>query len=286
MSYPSSIDSFAGFTSTHTLSQDNHAAQHNQEQSAIVSIENKLGTGASTPTSGTVLRGNGSGTSTYDQVHLASDVSGVLGVGNGGTGTTSTTGSGAVVLQNSPVITLNNGTGLPLATGVTGILPIANGGTNVASSNPVIQRVSFLTGAVGTTTNTFSNDDNVPQITTGAEFMSLSIVPNNSSNILEIEVTVAGCSGAGAGAQTIGCALFQDSTANALAADQFVQAVAGYTGNFKYTYVMSAGTTSLTTFRVRAGSDVAGTFTFNGAGGARKLGGVLASSIIIREYSK
>jgi len=102
--FPSSIDSFAGFTSTDTLAHDNHASQENQQETAIVAIETKLGTGASTSTNNTVLRGNGSGTSTFDQVHLATDVSGVLSASNGGSGTSSTTGSGALVLQTSPTI--------------------------------------------------------------------------------------------------------------------------------------------------------------------------------------
>jgi hypothetical protein len=67
-----------------------------------------------------------------------------LPVGYGGTGVTTSTGSGSVVLSNSPAlttpnlgtpsaVTLTNGTGLPLTTGVTGILPTANGGTNLSS---------------------------------------------------------------------------------------------------------------------------------------------------------
>jgi hypothetical protein len=46
---------------------------------------------------------------------------------------------------------------------------------------------------------------------------------------------------------------------------------------------MIAGTTSAITFRVRAGND-SGTYTLNGAGGVRKLGGVMASSITVTEY--
>lgn len=103
-SFPSSIDSFAGFTSTHTLQADNHAAQHNLEQGAIVAVETKVGTGNSTPTNNTVLRGNGTGTTTYDQVHLATDVSGILGTANGGTGSSTITGSGLPVFQTSPII--------------------------------------------------------------------------------------------------------------------------------------------------------------------------------------
>ena len=37
------------------------------------------------------------------------------------------------------------------------------------------------------------------------------------------------------------------------------------------------------TFKVRAGANAAGTTTFNGTGGARRMGGVAASSITITE---
>ena len=65
-------------------------------------------------------------------------------VSYGGTGVTSSTGSGSVVLSTSPslttpnlgtpsAVTLTNASGLPLTTGVSGILPTANGGTNLSS---------------------------------------------------------------------------------------------------------------------------------------------------------
>lgn len=70
----------------------------------ITGITGKLGTGASTPTAGKVLRANGTGTSVWGAVDLTADITGTLPVVNGGTGTTTSTGTGNVVLSSSPTI--------------------------------------------------------------------------------------------------------------------------------------------------------------------------------------
>jgi len=76
--FPTAIPSYAGFTSSHTLSADNHAAQSNAEQGDISAIATKVGTGSSTPVNQRLLRGNGTGTSAWAQVDLTTDVTGVL----------------------------------------------------------------------------------------------------------------------------------------------------------------------------------------------------------------
>jgi hypothetical protein len=48
---------------------------------------------------------------------------------------------------------------------------------------------------------------------------------------------------------------------------------------------MTAGTTSSTTFKVRMGPSGASTITFTGVGGAGLYGGVMASTIMISEYT-
>lgn len=135
--FPSSTDSFAGYTAGETLLAANNAAQLNQIQAATVAIENKVGLGASTPTSGVALVGNGTGTSTWGQISLTTGVSGILPVSNGGNGTSTSTGTGSNVLNTNPI--LNNPTTTDLVN--TGGLSNTGGITNIGG----IQNVNGLT---------------------------------------------------------------------------------------------------------------------------------------------
>ena len=152
-----------------------------------------------------------------------------------------------------------------------------------SSSGAIVQIINTETGAVATGATTIPVDDTIPQNTEGTEFMTLAITPTDANNTLRIDV-VCNLTGANLTIWLI-AALFQDSTANALAVGMaFTETnTAGFTVVFSY--YMIAGTTSSTTFKVRAGSNAGATVTFNGQGGARLFGGVLLSSITITEIA-
>lgn len=146
----------------------------------------------------------------------------------------------------------------------------------------IAQVVNTQTGAVATGTTVTPFDDTIPQNTEGDEYMTLAITPTNAASTLIIEVTWVGSSSAAADVPLV-VALFQDSTAGALAAAVERQTASAGEVTCNFIHKMTAGTVSATTFKVRAGGGSAGTVTFNGNSGARRLGGVMASSITITE---
>jgi len=144
-----------------------------------------------------------------------------------------------------------------------------------------VQIVSVSYSAVATGTTTIPLDDTIPQNTEGTEFMTLAITPKSATNILVIDVVLM-CAYSVASHKI--AALFQDSTASALAvADEF-QGTAGGIDMVRLRHRMTASTTSATTFKIRAGGNNAGTITFNGDSGVSRFGAITKSSITITEY--
>lgn len=146
-----------------------------------------------------------------------------------------------------------------------------------------VQIASTAYSSVATGTTQLPIDDTIPQITEGNEYMTQAITPRSATNELIITATMT--LSFSTAPSHISTALFQDSTANALAATSSVMNSVTSFLNYSLTHTMTAGTTSSTTFRIRSGSNVAGTTTFNGLSGARYFGAIPKSSIVIREYT-
>lgn len=220
------------------------------------------------------------------------------------TSITAKTAGTVVVLQFDSTASMVDGSNLKLAGNFQGAaesqIALSSDGTNwfeisrspntptasTALSGSVIQMVNTQNAAYSSGTTVIPYDDTAPpQNTEGDEYMTKSITPSNSSNLLRIEVVVNG--GTTTNEKWI-AALFQDSTANALCSSITTTSgtVSDTTEQLSFSYWMTAGTTSSTTFKVRVGPYSAATFHFNGQSGASTSGfmsGTLYSSITITE---
>jgi hypothetical protein len=201
----------------------------------------------------------------------------------GAMGATGPTPTGVVKADGTVAFTADQSMGTHKITNVVDPASAQDAATRayVLATNRVIQVVNTQTGAVATGSTVIPLDDTIPQITEGNEYMTLAITPTSATNKLKIEVV-------GHWAHTVSntfvtAALFQDSTASALAAATQASTLASGNAELTFTYWMTSGTTSVTTFRVRAGGGDAGTTTFNGRIGGRVFGGIMASSITITE---
>lgn len=179
--------------------------------------------------------------------------------------------SGAITVA-APAVAGSNTLTLPAATD-----------TLAVQSQAVRQIVTSYSGALATGTTQIPLDDTIPQNTEGDQYFTATITPKSATSTLVIDVVI-NVSNSGTAANTdIAVALFQDSTANALAVACEAPFGVNANVNIKLRHVMTSGTTSATTFKVRVGAGVAGTTYINGSGGNRLYGGKLSSGISVTE---
>jgi len=150
----------------------------------------------------------------------------------------------------------------------------------INTQNPIVQTVSASTYSLVSCSTVMPVDDTIPQNTEGTEVLTVSITPHSTTNILQI--SFYGVVGGGTGLLTAAVALFQDSTANALAATGLNETLRT---SGSIVYMMAAGTTSSTTFKIRAGPSAAGAIYINGNYLIGRIyGGVAATSLRVTEY--
>lgn len=122
--------------------------------------------------------------------------------------------------------------------------------------------VNFASSTLSSTVNVNSaipTDGSKPKSSEGVEVITCSVTPTNASNKLVIEFSTQ--SGAGTGNIGLVAALFQDSTADALvAAYENPSSTSGPIMRLRY--IMTAGTTSAITFKIRMGAS-SGSHTVN-----------------------
>ncbi len=159
-------------------------------------------------------------------------------------------------------------------------------GTSIAGSSApagsVVQTVNTNDQVGRSTSSTaFPADDTAPQNTEGVAYTQLdtTITPTNASNKLEITVIIGigTLTGNGVGS---GYALFQDSTASALASTWMSDSPAN--GQVIPTFLrwtMTAGTTSATTFKIR----LSGVPYVNGGYSFAFYGNTICASMNIKE---
>jgi len=139
---------------------------------------------------------------------------------------------------------------------------LKDGGSPVAAGK-ILQVVNVTDSTLGTGTTIIPQDGSIPQNTEGDEHMTLAITPTNASNKLLILVTLNTDHSGAIISRTM--ALFQDSTANALAATGTASDTNNGPTALSLNHYMTAGTTSATTFKIRVGGNASGTSSVNGS---------------------
>jgi len=132
-----------------------------------------------------------------------------------------------------------------------------------AAGGKIVQVVNVTDSTLGTGTTIIPQDGSVPQNTEGDEHMTVAITPTNASNKLLILVTLNTDHSGAIISRTM--ALFQDSTANALAATGTASDTNNGPTALSLNHYMTAGTTSATTFKIRVGGNASGTSSVNGS---------------------
>lgn len=155
-------------------------------------------------------------------------------------------------------------------------------GTGCKKPGDVVQRQVSADGTLASGGVSIPLDNTIPQNTEGTQFMSQAITPSSGANLLVVEHI--GNYAVRTSATFLVGALFRDSAADALATAVSMVGAADWNMQLSLRHALRAGSTSATTFKLRAGGGgSANQVNFNGQAAAQLFGGTSNSTLSITE---
>lgn len=185
-------------------------------------------------------------------------------------------------MANGGIRTAEDGSFAALTFGNTDAVIFDASGITKGAGKRLAQTVEYKTGAYASGSTVFPCAGSIPTNAQGDQYLAVSITPQNINSLLEIEAIMTVSSSASA--MYMGAALFQDSIVNALAGDVGYAYASNTPISLRVKHSMLSGTLSPISFKVRAGSNNASTLYVNGGQAGQFLGGVLFSSVTVKEY--
>lgn len=171
-----------------------------------------------------------------------------------------------------------------------GVYILLHNGTHFLVLNPtqavlasgLVDRAYASYSASGVINYVIPLDDSAPTSTEGAEIMSASLTPKNTTN--RVRVTFTGF-GYAVSANTGICTLVINSGPSAVQASCLSAQNSTCPGLVTFQYEHVPGTTSPVTYKIRAGGATTGALYLNSNGAGRIFGGVAHCSLSIEEFS-
>lgn len=152
----------------------------------------------------------------------------------------------------------------------------------IAFTQNVLQQVRNVVATSSSTTASIPQDDTIPQITEGTEFINVSITPKSATSVLVIQFIASGTCTGNAYVTT---ALFEAASTNAIQVDVLSNTGSDSWQTWNLLHYVTSGTTSTQTYSIRMGVSAGQTLRINGYSGARYYGGAMKMELIITEYA-